>query len=107
MVWAPACLTWSRLNKHLAPFLQWTLTGGMLGVQWRDNILLQAVRLRYKEHTKWANKMLHDYYMVNNVLSSLHDENHAFPVLDIFFFNTILGSTSTTGIKVIHLNNLL
>ncbi|KAF2893747.1 hypothetical protein ILUMI_12441 [Ignelater luminosus] len=63
VVWAPACLTWSRLNKHLAPFLQWTLTGGMLGVQWRDNILLQAVRLRYKEHTKWANKMLHDYYM--------------------------------------------
>ncbi|KAK5648750.1 hypothetical protein RI129_003642 [Pyrocoelia pectoralis] len=63
VVWAPACLTWSRLNKHLAPFLQWTLTGGVLGVQWRDNTLLQAVKVRYKEYTAWAHGMLHDYYM--------------------------------------------
>ncbi|CAH1364281.1 hypothetical protein MTP99_000667 [Tenebrio molitor] len=60
--WAPACLTWSRLNKHLAPFLQWTLTGGVLGVQWRDNMLRQAVAARYKEHAKWANQMIYDYY---------------------------------------------
>ncbi|EFA06477.1 hypothetical protein TcasGA2_TC009369 [Tribolium castaneum] len=60
--WAPACLTWSRLNKHLAPFLQWTLTGGVLGVQWRDNMLRQAVAVRYKEHAKWANQMIYDYY---------------------------------------------
>ncbi|KAF5270218.1 hypothetical protein FQA39_LY08432 [Lamprigera yunnana] len=63
VVWAPACLTWSRLNKNLAPFLQWTLAGGVLGVQWRDNTLLQAVKTRYKEHTAWANEMLYDYYM--------------------------------------------
>ncbi|KAB0804135.1 hypothetical protein PPYR_01105 [Photinus pyralis] len=63
VVWAPACLTWSRLNKHLAPFLQWTLTGGVLGVQWRDNTFLQAVKTRYKEYTTWANTMLYDYYM--------------------------------------------
>ncbi|CAH0550201.1 unnamed protein product [Brassicogethes aeneus] len=61
--WAPACLAWSRLNKHLAPFLQWTLTGGVLGVQWRDNMLRQAVATRYKEHTKWAHQMIYDYYI--------------------------------------------
>lgn len=60
--WAPACLIWSRLNKHLAPFLQWTLTGGVLGVQWRDNMLLQAVKERYKDHKKRANQMIFDYY---------------------------------------------
>nr|XP_022901761.1 NACHT and WD repeat domain-containing protein 2 [Onthophagus taurus] len=60
--WAPACLTWSRLNKHLAPFLQWTLTGGVLGVQWRDNMVLQAVSSRYKKHSSWANQLLLDYY---------------------------------------------
>ncbi|XP_049826318.1 NACHT and WD repeat domain-containing protein 2 isoform X2 [Aethina tumida] len=60
--WAPACLAWSRLNKHLAPFLQWTLTGGVLGVQWRDNMLRQAVATRYKQHAKWAHQMLYDYY---------------------------------------------
>ncbi|XP_074036921.1 NACHT and WD repeat domain-containing protein 2 [Leptinotarsa decemlineata] len=60
--WAPACLAWSRLNKHLAPFIQWTLTGGVLGIQWKDNMLRQAVSVRYKEHRKWANQMLFDYY---------------------------------------------
>ena len=68
--WAPACLTWSRLNKHLAPFLQWTLTGGVLGVQWRDNMLRQAVASRYKEHAKWANQMIYDYYTVSAFSSS-------------------------------------
>ncbi|KAJ8923993.1 hypothetical protein NQ315_006769 [Exocentrus adspersus] len=62
VTWAPACLTWSRLNKHLAPFLQWTLTGGVLGVQWKDNMLRQAVTIRYSDHKKWANQMLYDYY---------------------------------------------
>lgn len=62
VTWAPSCLTWSRLNKHLAPFLQWTLTGGVLGVKWRDNMLLQAVTQRYKEFSKWAHQMLYDYY---------------------------------------------
>lgn len=63
--WAPACLVWSRLNKHLAPFLQWTLTGGVLGVQWRDNMLRQAVATRYQKHAKWANQMIYDYYIVS------------------------------------------
>ncbi|KAF5283296.1 hypothetical protein FQR65_LT13975 [Abscondita terminalis] len=70
VVWAPACLMWSRLIKHLAPFLQWTLAGGVLGVHWRDNTLLQAVKERYKQHTPWANKMLYDYYTVRNVFNS-------------------------------------
>jgi hypothetical protein len=69
--WAPACLTWSRLNKHLAPFLQWTLTGGVLGVQWRDNMLRQAVAARYKEHAKWANQMIYDYYTVSTSTRSI------------------------------------
>ncbi|XP_017775485.1 PREDICTED: NACHT and WD repeat domain-containing protein 2 isoform X1 [Nicrophorus vespilloides] len=60
--WAPACLAWSRLNKHLAPFLQWTLTGTVLGVQWRDNMLLQAVKKRYKSYSNWAHEMLFNYY---------------------------------------------
>ncbi|KAJ8964870.1 hypothetical protein NQ314_004552 [Rhamnusium bicolor] len=60
--WAPACLAWSRLNKHLAPFLQWSLTGGVLGVQWKDNMLRQAVSMRYNDHKKWATRMLYDYY---------------------------------------------
>lgn len=64
MIWAPACLTWSRLNKHLAPFLQWTLTGGVLGIKWRDNMLFQAVIQRYKEMQNWAHQMLYDYYNV-------------------------------------------
>lgn len=62
--WAPAHLAWSRLNKHLAPFLQWTLTGGVQGVQWRDNMLLKAVRSRYNRFSKWAHQMLYDYYTV-------------------------------------------
>nr|XP_023024211.1 uncharacterized protein LOC111512332 [Leptinotarsa decemlineata] len=66
--WAPACLAWSRLNKHLAPFVQWTLTGGVLGIQWKDNMLRQAVSVRYKEHRKWANQMLFDYY--NHIVNS-------------------------------------
>ncbi|CAG9821320.1 unnamed protein product [Phaedon cochleariae] len=60
--WAPACLTWSRLNKHLAPFMHWTLTGGVLGVQWKDNVLKQAAADRYKDQKRWANQMLFDYY---------------------------------------------
>ncbi|XP_065167837.1 NACHT and WD repeat domain-containing protein 2 [Atheta coriaria] len=60
--WAPACLMWSRLNKHLAPFLQWQLVGTVLGVQWRDNLLFNAVKARYKESETWAHQMLYDYY---------------------------------------------
>ncbi|KAI4468136.1 beta transducin-related protein [Holotrichia oblita] len=60
--WAPACLTWSRLNKHLAPFLQWMLSSGVLCVQWKDSMLRKAVTSRYNVHTEWANKMLYDYY---------------------------------------------
>lgn len=67
MVWAPAYLTWSRLNKHLAPFLQWTLTGGVLGVQWRDNMLRKAVADRYREQRKWAHEMIYNYYNVRTV----------------------------------------
>lgn len=66
VTWAPACLTWSRLNKHLAPFLQWTLAGGVFGVQWKDNMLLQAVCSRYKGFKKFANQMLYDYYLVSS-----------------------------------------
>ncbi|KAJ8952610.1 hypothetical protein NQ318_004157 [Aromia moschata] len=60
--WAPACLAWSRLHKHLAPFLQWSLTGGVLGIQWKDNMLRQAASQRYCDHKRWANQMLYDYY---------------------------------------------
>lgn len=66
--WAPACLTWSRLNKHLAPFLQWMLCSGVLCVQWKDSMLRKAVASRYNVHTEWANKMLYDYYMVKIVV---------------------------------------
>lgn len=61
--WAPACLIWPRLNKHLAPFLQWTMTGGVLGVQWRDNMLREAVSARYEKFSKWSDQMIYDYYM--------------------------------------------
>lgn len=66
--WAPACLMWSRLNKHLAPFLQWQLVGTVLGVQWRDNLLFNAVKARYKESETWAHQMLYDYYNVSRQL---------------------------------------
>lgn len=65
--WAPACLAWSRLNKHLAPFLQWSLTGHILGVQWKDDMLRKTVSERYAEHKHWANQMLFDYYNVSIV----------------------------------------
>ncbi|XP_056647037.1 NACHT and WD repeat domain-containing protein 2 isoform X1 [Diorhabda sublineata] len=60
--WSPACLTWSRLNKYLAPFLHWTMTGKALGVQWKDNLLKRAASERFKSHKKWAHQMLYDYY---------------------------------------------
>ncbi|KAK9874009.1 hypothetical protein WA026_002362 [Henosepilachna vigintioctopunctata] len=60
--WAPACLVWSRLNKHLAPFLQWTLAGGVLGIKWRDNMLRHAVIARYEKTLKRGNQALLDYY---------------------------------------------
>ncbi|KRT86348.1 AAA protein, partial [Oryctes borbonicus] len=72
--WAPACLTWSRLNKHLAPFVQWTLTGGVLCIQWKDNMLRQAVVARYQKYTEWANKMLYDYYVFKE--AKMSDLNH-------------------------------
>lgn len=65
--WAPACLAWSRLNKHLAPFLHWSLTGHRLGVQWKDDMLRKAVSERYAEHKCWAHQMLFDYYNVSNI----------------------------------------
>uniref|UniRef100_A0A6P7FUD4 NACHT and WD repeat domain-containing protein 2 isoform X1 n=1 Tax=Diabrotica virgifera virgifera TaxID=50390 RepID=A0A6P7FUD4_DIAVI len=60
--WAPACITWSRINKYLAPFLHWTLTGKVLGIQWKDNLLKEAASERFKEHKNWAHQMLYDYY---------------------------------------------
>ncbi|XP_018319781.1 NACHT domain- and WD repeat-containing protein 1 isoform X2 [Agrilus planipennis] len=62
VVWAPGCLTWSRLNKHLAPFIQWTLTSGMLGIEFRDSTFCEAVKCRYKDNSHWAHNMLYDYY---------------------------------------------
>ncbi|KAJ8971123.1 hypothetical protein NQ317_007672 [Molorchus minor] len=62
VLWAPACLAWSSLYKHLAPFLQWSLTGGVLGIQWKDKMLKEAIADRYRDHKKWANQMLYDYY---------------------------------------------
>ncbi|KAL3288933.1 hypothetical protein HHI36_003377 [Cryptolaemus montrouzieri] len=62
VTWAPACLVWSRLNKHLAPFLQWTLTGGVLGITWRDNTLRHAVAARYEKYLKQGSQVIHDYY---------------------------------------------
>lgn len=63
--WAPACLAWPRLIKHLAPFLNWSLTGGVLGVQWKDDMLRKAVRSRYSKFKDWAHQTLFDYYNVS------------------------------------------
>uniref|UniRef100_A0AAR5PUI3 NACHT domain-containing protein n=1 Tax=Dendroctonus ponderosae TaxID=77166 RepID=A0AAR5PUI3_DENPD len=60
--WAPACLAWPRLVKHLAPFLNWSLTGGVLGVQWKDDMLKKAVHSRYSKFKDWAHQTLFDYY---------------------------------------------
>ncbi|CAH1102040.1 unnamed protein product [Psylliodes chrysocephalus] len=60
--WAPACLAWSRLNKYLAPFLHWTLTGTALGVQWKDSMLKKIASERFKQHKPWGHRMLYDYY---------------------------------------------
>ncbi|XP_045482226.1 NACHT and WD repeat domain-containing protein 2 isoform X1 [Harmonia axyridis] len=60
--WAPACLIWSRLNKHLAPFLQWTLSGGILGIKWRDNMVRRTVAARYENYLKRGNQSIYDYY---------------------------------------------
>lgn len=68
--WAPACLAWSLLNKHLAPFLQWSLTGHTLGIQWKDDMLRKAVAERYAEHKRWAHQMLFDYYKVSCFINS-------------------------------------
>ncbi|XP_030753342.1 NACHT and WD repeat domain-containing protein 2 [Sitophilus oryzae] len=62
VTWAPACLAWPRLVKHLAPFLMWSLTGGVLGVQWKDDLLRKAVANRYASFSKWAHQALFDYY---------------------------------------------
>ncbi|KAL1513904.1 hypothetical protein ABEB36_003243 [Hypothenemus hampei] len=60
--WAPACLTWPRLVKHLAPFLIWSLTGGMQGIQWKDYLLKKTVLKRYEKFQNWAHQALFDYY---------------------------------------------
>ncbi|CAG9765713.1 unnamed protein product [Ceutorhynchus assimilis] len=60
--WAPACLAWPRLIKHLAPFLIWSLSGGMLGIQWKDDLLRKAVTKRYSNSKNWAHQALYDYY---------------------------------------------
>ncbi|XP_076260371.1 NACHT domain- and WD repeat-containing protein 1 isoform X1 [Rhynchophorus ferrugineus] len=62
VTWAPACLAWPRLVKHLAPFLMWSQTGGVLGVQWKDDLLRKAVAQRFNGFTKWAHQSLFDYY---------------------------------------------
>ncbi|XP_052123823.1 NACHT domain- and WD repeat-containing protein 1-like [Frankliniella occidentalis] len=47
VAWAPACLFWARLNKLLAPFLQWVMCGDELVLQWRDATIRAAVEARY------------------------------------------------------------
>lgn len=80
--WAPACLTWSRLNKHLAPFLQWSLTGHILCVQWKDDMLKKAVSERYAQRKRWANQMLFDYYNVSTEEYGRMENN-----LKVYIFN--------------------
>ncbi|XP_060535991.1 NACHT and WD repeat domain-containing protein 2 [Cylas formicarius] len=60
--WAPACLAWSRLIKHLAPFFGWSLTGGVLGIRWKDELLRKAVAKRYSGVERWAHRVLFDYF---------------------------------------------
>ncbi|XP_066263113.1 NACHT and WD repeat domain-containing protein 2 [Euwallacea similis] len=60
--WAPACLAWPRLLKHLAPFLIWSLTGGVLGIQWKDDLLRKAVLKHYCRFKTWAHETLFYYY---------------------------------------------
>ncbi|XP_068084365.1 NACHT and WD repeat domain-containing protein 2 [Anabrus simplex] len=63
--WAPACLFWARLNKYLAPFLQWSASGDSSTLQWQDETLLAAIKQRYlgtQQQKHWASETLVSYF---------------------------------------------
>ncbi|KAK7866181.1 hypothetical protein R5R35_001398 [Gryllus longicercus] len=63
--WAPACLFWARLNKYLAPFLQWTVSSDISTFQWRDETVFAAIKKRYlgsSAQVQWACQTLISYF---------------------------------------------
>ncbi|PSN35793.1 hypothetical protein C0J52_09490, partial [Blattella germanica] len=65
VLWAPSCLFWARLNKYLAPFLQWSSVDGPSTLHWKDQMLYSAVKQKYlgdQNRQQWAHQTLIQFY---------------------------------------------